>query len=184
MSQLVTIFDHGDPWTLTGVVVFVLIVAKCLTDNSGMIICAWCATMTIVAYACYRFLVRPPRNAEELFDVAIRGALSGGMALGVSRLLWPTVCFLCRYLIVRPWQSMHAPMNAPLNRVDERQPLPEPAPEPPPLPSLEERAEQIRREYDEECNAIHSLGLDSDEERIALDQARQRLMRRLREMLP
>src|SRR5437773_2258463 len=136
MTHLVTILDRGDPWMLTGVVVFVLIVAHWLTDTSGIPICAWVATVAIIAYGCYRFYVRPPRSADDLMDVAIRAALSGGMALGISRLLWPTLRFLVHYAILRPWEDFRASIRERAHRRESyAPPLPALAPLPaPPAP--------------------------------------------------
>ena len=57
-------------------------------------------------------------------------------------------------------------------------------PKPVPPPSIAELTKKARADYDTEVRAIKGMELDTNEEKVTLDQARQRLMRRLKGLLP
>ena len=186
---MLKIINEGDLWFLLGVILILFCLGKVYTDQRQKLVGGLIALLAFLAFAGNSLEDRQPRTAEELFHIAERALVTFGLTLGLSWIILAVLAAITHPFREAVKASREAARQRRFAREQARYSQPARPAEPlqaspPPSPTMAERTVQIRQDYDAECASIRVLGLDEDEQRIALDQARQRLMRRLRELLP
>lgn len=201
MNSLVSLFDSEEPIRLAFAILLLLMV-------SGAVITPKCqewalrlAAAAFCLYAATRWLQHANADAEDLFDILIRAALVAGFTLGVSRLGLPLTAVAYAYTLgallqrlrnLYKWFQDHRrdaqAQREEVERLAEAARAEEAYRKSQPVPltraqRAKQRAAEVQRDFDVDCQLIRSLGLDADEEEFALLQASQRRLKRLKEIL-
>ena len=189
MKALLEMLDREDLRDLGLIMVLVLILGRVLTTSHEQ----WSHRLAAIAFCAYvirRWKQSTPYFAEDLMDIVLRAAVSAGLVYGLARIVLPPLGLLYASTLGKLWTGLRRFFRS-LGDTPYQPPAP-PPPEPVPTPPspqeraqlLQAAADQARLDYETACQIIRSLGLSTDEQDAAVVEARQRLMRRLRDLLP
>jgi hypothetical protein len=156
------------------------------------------AAAALAAYSVHSIRIAQPTTAEELVGILFRGLMASGLALGLAWIVLAIQGFTHRHTTapaLATFRQIRASARERARRheeekcheaerlAEEQRRLQQAQP----VASRAERAKQAtddaRRDYNTDCEMIRSLQLRNEERRAALLKARQKLIRRLDEIL-
>ncbi len=184
---MLTIIIEGDLRFLLGVILILLWLGKTYANERQKLVGGLIAIVAFLAFAAFAFERLHPRNAEELFHIALRALVTFGLTLGFS---WIVLALLGG--ITRPIRdAMRRSGENARQRRREQQPAWRPAPEPEPLPpppvvpppTREELLTAAQQRYQNTLRLLATANLDDMELRSARERAKQQYLRELDEVM-
>jgi hypothetical protein len=200
-DEFLTLINHPDPCaTMLLILLLVAIGSAMVRAHSDLH--AWgyriCAAV-FVLYVFYGFATFQPADAADLIRLVLLALATAGLGLGSSWIVLAVGAFIHHYAVALPRARLQtladaqrrASQRAQEERKQEaleaeRRAAAQARSQGPAVPRTEhvkQAAERASQDFETDAEVIRSLGLDSEERDAALLQARQKLIRRLKEIL-